>query len=197
MIASDTPSCSARARFCVVKPPPTRMSRASRMVRPHRGKDFEQEIDSFARLGTSDVQYFNRVDATSSEKPANFRVCVGIGDRSKDRMHSVGHHFQALAGNKAAPDNIVASCAANAVHSGGLTEASEDSPRHRTKRPRTMLNVRLQKTLERIEIVTGDDASIGRQMMNQMTIAVIDNMKNIEARSIARDPSRVNREPVE
>ena len=119
---------------------------------------------------------------TSSEKSANFRVCVGIGDRSKDRMHSVRHHFQALARNKSAPDDLVANRAANAVHPGGLTEAAEDSPRHRTKCPRTVLYVRLQQTLERIEIVACDDASIGRQMMNQMTVAVIDNMKNVEAR---------------
>ena len=112
-------------------------------------------------------------------------------------MGSNGHHFQAPAGDNSAPDNLVANRAAIAVNPGGLTEAIEDSPRHRTKCPRTVLKVRLEQTPERIEIVACDDASISRQMMNQMTVAVIDNMKNIEARPVARDPSRVNHEPVE
>ena len=165
-------------------------------VRAHRRKDSEQQIDSLARLHTPDVQYFNRVSGTSSEKSANLGVGVGIRGRSKNRVHSVMNHFQALAGDNSAPDNLVANRAAIAVHPGGLTEAAEDSPRHRTKRPRAVLDVRLQQAPERIEIVARDDASIGRQMMNQMTVAVIDDMKNIEARSVARDPSRVSHEPV-
>src|SRR5262245_8989956 len=63
----------------------------------------------------------------------------------------------------------------------GLTQAVQNSPRHRAKRDTARFALRLEDAAECIDVVTGDQRPRRRQLVHELSVAVIDDVKEIEA----------------
>ena len=196
VIASATPSCSASPDRLRQAPLRRVMSRASRIVSRAPREDSEQHDRFVCAVACCRRAIFQSIMATRFENTQISESATASAMPRKDRMHAVGHHRNRSLGTspRLTTSSRTALLSQITVAPCGIPRRFAASSR---EIPRAVLELRLQQTFERIKVVARDDASVGRQMMNQMTVAVIDNMKNIEARPVARDPSWVNREPIE
>jgi hypothetical protein len=77
-----------------------------------------------------------------------------------------------------------------------LLKPAERAPHHRFEEKRPRLLLRIQQTLKRIQVMTTDDCPLRRQLMQQLSITVIDQMKEIEViPNLSRHP-RIIPEPI-
>ena len=70
-------------------------------------------------------------------------------------------------------------------------------PRHHLERRGARLVVRTEERAERVEIVAGDDGSVRRQPVDQLGVAVIDNVEHVEILREPTDMPRVIPQPVD
>ena len=77
-----------------------------------------------------------------------------------------------------------------------LLQPVQDVARHRAEHRRPRLELRVEHAAERVEIVARDDRPAGRQPVDELRVAVVDDVKQIEAAGKAGHEPRVVPEPV-
>ena len=97
------------------------------------------------------------------------------------RVYAVSDNAQPFRFDELVSQDLVLRRKTVAGNSCRLLEASQCVSGHRTKGPRSFFLRRFQKAPERIQVVTRDDCPLRRQVMNKLRIAVIYNVKQIEA----------------
>ena len=95
-------------------------------------------------------------------------------------MNAVRYDGDMIGRDQPKTENLVARCHAVRHHVRRFSESAENAFRHGAKPTRARLALRLQHANERIQIVAGDHGSVRRQVMDQLGIAMIDQMKQIE-----------------
>src|SRR5271170_1848193 len=94
-------------------------------------------------------------------------------------------------------DERVTSRMADAGHDRGLAQAAHDPRGHRTKHRGAALAVRLEQTAKRIEVVAGHDSALSGKLMDELTVTVIDHVKDVEVLAVAEEPQRITDQPVD
>src|SRR5579875_285101 len=95
------------------------------------------------------------------------------------------------------PQDFIARSSAVTCDGTCALEAVHRDARHLAKRPRTDFFCRLRETSKGIQVVTCDDRGRRTRGLDQVTVAVIDNMKEIESLSCRSYDARILDQPVD
>ena len=95
-------------------------------------------------------------------------------------MHPVRNHRDAAGRVQTEPQDFISSGRADRNHVRRLPEPTENSFRHGPKPTRARFAFGLKHATEGVEIVTRDHGSAGRQIVDQLRVAVVYQMKQIE-----------------
>ena len=96
-------------------------------------------------------------------------------------MRTVRHDCRAVAGDAGLRDEGVAGGVAVAGDVTGLLQPVQNVAGHRAKERRARLELRVEHAAKGIQVVTGDDRPGGRQPVDELRVAVVDDVKQIEA----------------
>src|SRR5438105_1528520 len=78
-----------------------------------------------------------------------------------------------------------------------LLHPTQDVSRHRPEPPRPMLRRRIEQATERIQIVAIHPSPLSRQRVDELRVAVIDDVKSIKPVSQRAHISRINPKSIE
>src|SRR5205085_4465449 len=112
-------------------------------------------------------------------------------------MDAVVDHDGALRFDQAVRQQLCARGLTVAGHTRRAFEARENLLRYRTEEERTTRLRAVQETLKSVQVMTGDDRSFRRQLMDELSVAVIYDVKEIELRASGRNYARVVAKAIE
>ena len=123
-------------------------------------------------------------------------VSLGPGLRREIRVHAIRDDVQAIGRNKPGGDNRVVRGGAVARHARDLLQPAKDSRRHPAKWCRAPLRPGVEHAPERIEIVARDNGPFGRQLVREVRVAVVRDVKEISLVALPAQPARIVEQPV-
>jgi hypothetical protein len=112
-------------------------------------------------------------------------------------MNAIRDNNRSLRRDQLVSQQFVTRSIAYADHARRLAKTTHDASGHAPEQKRAALRLVLKETPESIHIMTGDNGSLSREFVNQMSVAVIYNVKEIELRATAAKEARVIQEAVE
>ena len=159
------------------------------------GADAQQHVNPFARRSAADVQ---ELDGSRRRRGQPLRFSIGhrVGRRRKRVAGAKRHDHQPILAHEPPPDKLVAHRGSIAGDACRALQAGQDPARGGLERRRPWLLRRRDNRPERIEVVTGHDRPIGRQRVDEMCVAVVDDVEHIE-RGGASETARIVPEPVQ
>ena len=168
-----------------------------RKLRARGGHDAQQHVDSLARDGAADVENFGHAGIGGAEQTRGSGVGGFIGARRTGGMHAVGNYHETVGRNHRVGDERVARGDAVAANARRLAHPGEGPPRHHAKRQRAPLGAGSEQATERVEVVAGHDGARARKLVHEMSVAVVDDVEDVEAAAQAPQRARVIEEAVE
>ena len=185
-IASSTPRSRARTRCSAVNGPADPGQPRVRPRPAHAGEDVEQHVDPLPRDRAADVQQLHAAPARS-QHPRRLDVRRGVRPRARRPCRvPLGITDEPILREARERHQRAARRLAVARHVRGRGAAGQDPARHPAERQRAPLLVRLQDRSEGVEVVAGDERAAGGQPVQQMRVAVIDQMVDVEAAAAPR-----------
>ena len=108
-------------------------------------------------------------------------------------MHAEPGHHGAVGRNHVVAQQLVARRVAVASDATRLPQTAERATGHGPERPGPRILTGREDRAKRIEVVTGDDRLIARQAVDEVRVAVIDDVEEVEPAvgDLASQPSRV------
>ena len=140
----------------------------------------QQHVDPLARDRAADVEQVDECPAVT-EQSRGVDVGGRLGVRRAARMRTVRHDRRPLAGNAGLRDEGVAGGVAVAGDVTGLLQPIKNVAGHRAKERRARLERRVEHAAKRVQVVTRDDRPASRKPVDELRVAVVDDVKQIEA----------------
>ena len=150
----------------------------------------QQHVNPLARDRAADVQQIDEGPALT-EQPRGVDVGRRLGVRRAARMRAVRHDRRAVRGDAGLCHQRVARGVAVARDVTGLLQPVQNVAGHRAEHRRSRLELRVEHAAEGVQIVARDDRPPGREPVDELRVAVVDDVKQIEALGKAGHEPRV------
>jgi hypothetical protein len=121
--------------------------------------------------------------AARTQKAHRLRVGCLVRLRGVNRINAIRDDMQARGRNDRMCEQIITRGLAVARDHRRLAQAAQDAPRHRSEPPRAPLAPRLEEAPKRIQVVARDNRAIAWKCVDELAVAVIDDMIQIERTS--------------
>src|SRR5262249_4819968 len=119
----------------------------------------------------------------------------GVGNRIRRRrtrwMHAVGYNHRAFRSDQIVRQQLIARGRAIARHQRCSAKTAERSFHHLFEKDRTVLLLRIHQALKSVEVMAGNNRSLNRQLVQELSIAVIDHVEKIELSPVVTNYSRI------
>src|SRR5262245_11827611 len=111
-------------------------------------------------------------------------------------MNAVGHNDGALTRNQGCRDELITRGLADTQDSPRRSHARQQAPAERTCEKRAS-DGPVERAVERVQIVARDERPLRRKMQDQMRVAMVRDVEEIEGSAAGAQPVRVVPEAVE
>jgi hypothetical protein len=167
-------------------------------VLPTNARDsLEKNMELLPRHVAPNVQNLWRVE---NRRPHHaFAGCVShwIVSCRENGMLGQRNYRYAVCWREALRNDLVSDGVAVTDDARGGCETGKDVARHSTKQCGARLGSGIQKTAKRVEVVAGNDCPAGGQMVYQLAVAVIKNVKEIEPVANVAQMARIVNEAIQ
>src|SRR6516165_4213394 len=110
-------------------------------------------------------------------------------------MYAVGDNRNASRINQAERQDVFSRRRARTDNLRGLPKTAQRVFRHSSKRQGPPFSTRLEDAAERVQVMASHNGSLRRQLMDQLRIARVHDVKDIELVTAAAQPARIIPKP--